>query len=217
MSDYSPARQELAEFAQRIRSALQASRADRCNALHHDLEVGEALIEAQDHVTTGWKSWLGENCPLSVRTGMLYMQLARHRAEIEAEIERVGELSLRAAVRLVTKKKLPEPESTEPPKPAAVVIAISKATDAGLSGERVPLSGAARGRFGGDISVPALGRDLRGEAKCRGNGFNRLYDWLGGNDFLVIRADRKPLLIVATLELAAQVVRMAEHASGNTP
>jgi hypothetical protein len=75
----------------------------------------------------------------------------------------------------------------------------------------------ARGRFGGDISVPALGRDLRGEAKCRGNGFNRLYDWLGGNDFLVIRADRKPLLIVATLELAAQVVRMAEHASGNTP
>jgi hypothetical protein len=89
--------------------------------------------------------------------------------------------------------------------------------DHGLAAERVPLSGAARGRFGGDISVPALGRDLRGEAKCRGNGFNRLYDWLGGNDFLVIRADRKPLLIVATLELAAQVVRMAEHANGNTP
>jgi len=217
MSDYSPARQELAEFAQRIRSALQASRADRCNALHHDLEVGEALIEAQDHVTTGWKSWLGENCPLSVRTGMLYMQLARHRAEIEAEIERVGELSLRAAVRLVTKKKLPEPESTEPPKPAAVVIAISKATDAGLSGERVPLSGAARGRFGGDISVPALGRDLRGEAKCRGNGLSRLYAWLAGSDFLVIRADRKPLLVVVTLNLAAEVVAMAERAKGTTP
>ena len=46
----------------------------------------------------------------------------------------------------------------------------------GLAGERVPLSGAARGRFGGDISVPVLGRDLRGEAKARGNGFNRLYD-----------------------------------------
>jgi hypothetical protein len=62
----------------------------------------------------------------------------------------------------------------------------------GLAGERVPLSGAARGRFGGDISVPVFGRDLRGEAKCRGNGFNRLYDWLEGRDFLVIRADRKP-------------------------
>ena len=89
--------------------------------------------------------------------------------------------------------------------------------DRGLAAERVPLSGAARGRFGGDISVPALGRDLRGEAKARGNGFNRLYDWLEGCDFLVLRADRKPLLVVVTLELAAQVVAMAEHAKGGTP
>jgi hypothetical protein len=89
--------------------------------------------------------------------------------------------------------------------------------DRGLAGERVPLSGAARGRFGGDISVPALGRDLRGEAKCRGNGFNRLYDWLEGRDFLVIRAGRKPLLVVVTLDLAAEVVAMAERAKGITP
>ena len=86
--------------------------------------------------------------------------------------------------------------------------------DRGLAGERVPLSGAARGRFGGDISVPALGRDLRGEAKCRGNGFNRLYDWLEGRDFLVIRADRKPLLAVIRLDLAAEIVAMAERAKG---
>jgi hypothetical protein len=85
--------------------------------------------------------------------------------------------------------------------------------DHGLAGERVPLSGAARGRFGGDISVPVLGRDLRGEAKCRGNGFNRLYDWLAGHDFLVIRADRKPLLVVVKLELATEVVMAAEHAT----
>jgi Holliday junction resolvase len=87
----------------------------------------------------------------------------------------------------------------------------------GLAGERVPLSGAARGRFGGDISVPALGRDLRGEAKCRGNGFNRLYDWLEGRDFLILRADRKPLLVVVKLELAAEVVMAAERAKGSAP
>lgn len=87
----------------------------------------------------------------------------------------------------------------------------------GLAGERVPLSGAARGRFGGDISVPALGRDLRGEAKCRGNGFNRLYDWLEGHDFLVLRADRKPLLVVVPLELAAEIVMAAERAKGSAP
>ena len=85
----------------------------------------------------------------------------------------------------------------------------------GLAGERVPLSGAARGRFGGDISVPILGRDLRGEAKCRGDGggFKSLYDWIEGRDFLIIRADRKPMLIVARLELAADVVMAAERAT----
>src|SRR5262245_21204813 len=82
----------------------------------------------------------------------------------------------------------------------------------GLAGERVPLSGVARGRFGGDISVPVLGRDLRGEEKARGNGFNRLYVWLDGRDFLVI--NRKSLLVVATLELAAEIVMAAERARG---
>jgi hypothetical protein len=85
-----------------------------------------------------------------------------------------------------------------------------------VAAERVPLSGAARGRFGGDISVPALGRDLRGEAKARANGFKRLYDWLEGRDFLVLHADRKPFLIVTKLELAADIVAMAERAKGST-
>jgi len=85
----------------------------------------------------------------------------------------------------------------------------------GLAGERVPLSGAARGRFGGDISVPVLGRDLRGEAKARGNGFNRLYEWLDGVDFLVLRADRKPLLVVVKLELATEVIMAAERVKGS--
>src|SRR6516162_4549896 len=62
--------------------------------------------------------------------------------------------------------------------------------DRGFAAERVPLSGAARGRFGGDVSVPLLGIDRRVEVKCRGNGFNRLYDWLNGADFLIVRADR---------------------------
>jgi hypothetical protein len=86
--------------------------------------------------------------------------------------------------------------------------------DHGLAGERVPLSGAAHGRFGGDISVPVLGRDLRGEAKCRGNGFKQLYDWIEGRDFFVVRADRKPLLVVVSLDLAAEIVMAAERLKG---
>jgi Holliday junction resolvase len=44
----------------------------------------------------------------------------------------------------------------------------------GFAAERVPLSGAVRGRFGGDVSVPVLGVDRRIEVKCRGNGFREL-------------------------------------------
>ena len=66
----------------------------------------------------------------------------------------------------------------------------------GFAAERVPLSGAARGRFGGDLSVPLLGRDQRVESKVRANGFRELYAWLEGNDFLVVRADRREPLVV---------------------
>jgi hypothetical protein len=37
----------------------------------------------------------------------------------------------------------------------------------GFAAERVPLSGAARGRFGGDVSVPLFGVDRRIEVKAR--------------------------------------------------
>lgn len=79
----------------------------------------------------------------------------------------------------------------------------------GLAAARVPLSGIVDGRFRGDISVPASNRDLRGEAKCRGNGFNVFMTGSRGREFLVLRADRKPMLDVVKLELAAEVVMAA--------
>lgn len=59
--------------------------------------------------------------------------------------------------------------------------------------ERVPLSGAAGGSYSGDVVMPYLGR---GEIKRRRDGFRQLYGWLGNNDFLALRADRKPWLVV---------------------
>jgi Holliday junction resolvase len=81
----------------------------------------------------------------------------------------------------------------------------------GLAAERVPLSGAARGRFGGDVSLPVLGVDRRVEVKCRGNGFRELYKWLDGADMLIVRADRRELLVVIPLKLAAEIAAMAER------
>lgn len=80
----------------------------------------------------------------------------------------------------------------------------------GLAAERVPLSGASGGRFGADISIPLLGRDLRAEVKARASGFTRIYDWLAGNDLLIIKADHKQMLVVLPLDSAADYARLLE-------
>src|SRR6516164_6339580 len=76
--------------------------------------------------------------------------------------------------------------------------------DQGFAAERVPLSGAARGRFAGDLSVPVLGVDRRVEVKVRGNGFRELYGWLGNHDFLIVKADRREPLVVLRLKFASE-------------
>jgi len=103
----------LDQLALRIREAQQAVQTAGATALRHALEAGDALIEAQSRVTTNWKKWLRDNCFLSVRTAQLYQQLARHREEIEAAIAQAGELSLRAACRLITPPRSNKPKRTK--------------------------------------------------------------------------------------------------------
>lgn len=81
----------------------------------------------------------------------------------------------------------------------------------GFAAERVPLSGAARGRFGGDVSVPLLGVDRRIEVKCRYDGFRELYKWLAGADLLVVKCDRGEPLVVVPLKLAVEIAMSAER------
>jgi Holliday junction resolvase len=90
----------------------------------------------------------------------------------------------------------------------AIVRALE---DAGFAAERVPLSGAARGRFGGDISVPLLGVDRRIEVKCRADGFRELYGWLENHDVLIVKADRLGPLVVLPLKFAAEIAALAEQ------
>jgi hypothetical protein len=60
-----------------------------------------------------WKEWLRENCFVSDRTAQLYQQLARHRDDIEAELQHNVELSLRAARRLISKPQDDEGDNGE--------------------------------------------------------------------------------------------------------
>jgi len=131
---------KLDALAARIRTALEAARVARSNALDRALDAGDALNMAQSCVSSGWKRWLRTNCFLSPSTALLYQQLARHRSEIEAKIEEIGELSLRAARLLVTKRKPAEPETTESTEPGTtktteppLITAINNASDAELT------------------------------------------------------------------------------------
>ncbi len=75
----------------------------------------------------------------------------------------------------------------------------------GFAAARVPLSGAAGGRFAGDAVVPLMGRDLCLEVKARADGFRELYSWLDGRDLLIVKADRREPLVVTRLSLAAEI------------
>lgn len=81
---------------------------------------------------------------------------------------------------------------------------VQKLKGLGLHAQRVPLSGAAGGYFGGDltIEVPGLGNIL-GEVKSRqgGGGFKLIEAWLGSNDLLFLKRDREDPLVVMPWEV----------------
>ncbi len=79
----------------------------------------------------------------------------------------------------------------------------------GIMAVRVPLSGAAGGRFSGDIVLPLMGRDLSIEVKARADGFRELYCWLNGRDVLIVKADRQEPLVVLRLSLAVEIAKLA--------
>lgn len=66
-----------------------------------------------------------------------------------------------------------------------------------LNGQRVPLSGSVGGQFGGDV---VLFNGWRAEVKSRRDGFRQIYSWLEGRDLLLLKADRRPWLVVLPLE-----------------
>jgi hypothetical protein len=78
--------------------------------------------------------------------------------------------------------------------------------------KRIPLSGAVQGYPGDvEIRIPPISRGsldsegaitFRGEVKARasGSGFKTLEGWMGDNDFLFLKRDRQPFLVVLTEE-----------------
>lgn len=85
----------------------------------------------------------------------------------------------------------------------------------GFAAVRVPLSGAAGGRFSGDVVLPLLGSDLCLEVKARADGFRELYGWLDERDVLILKADRREPLVIVRLSLAAKISKTADRQREN--
>jgi hypothetical protein len=98
--------QGIDELAVIVRNEIRQSQMAWSNALGHAMNAGDALIAVMPKLAErgiNQKKWLRENCFAAVSTAQLYMQLARNRDRIEAELQRNVELSLRAARRLISK------------------------------------------------------------------------------------------------------------------
>jgi hypothetical protein len=102
---------DLDALAKEVCRHLQASETAAQNFLERALAVGDALIRAKEQVQHGeWLTWL-KSCDLSADTAGRYMKLARHRDELNSA--RVRNLSLSAALKLVTK---PQTANSKPTK-----------------------------------------------------------------------------------------------------
>ena len=76
--------------------------------------------------------------------------------------------------------------------------------------ERIPLSGAVKGNYAGDLKVgPTLG--MVAECKRRARGFGALYAALeqDNSDILFVRDDRQPALVVMPMETYEAFMRWA--------
>jgi hypothetical protein len=81
---------------------------------------------------------------------------------------------------------------------------VHRLCELGLPCARVPLSGALGGAWAGDIDLELRGRIAKVQVKARRQ-FDTLHEWLGSNDFLILKADRCTPLVVMPLELFAEL------------
>ena len=84
---------------------------------------------------------------------------------------------------------------------------VASLADAGILAERVPLSGAAGGMFGGDIQAFLKPGRVKLECKVRTRAWLDLYGWIVGNYALVIKRDREEPLVVMRLKDFQKIAR----------
>jgi hypothetical protein len=75
------------ELAKSIKEKISMMIGSFRNSVTHAMEIGDLLNEAKSRVGHGnFEAWLSTHCQLSFRTARRYMQMAKNRAQIEAQL-----------------------------------------------------------------------------------------------------------------------------------
>jgi hypothetical protein len=134
MDDLTSEDRDLSKLARIIRAehiavgeASANARAASANALGHGMAAGDALIAVRSQLRRGtWLTWLKENCRhVSRSTALLYIQLAEHRADLDAHFQCVGNSSIGAARRFLSGDKTKTAKPSQSPLSAHDWLAAS--------------------------------------------------------------------------------------------
>jgi hypothetical protein len=107
----------LPDLAERINSEHRQCEAAMQSGLQHALEAGRLLREAKKLCPHGtWLTWLEENFAGSSRAAQSYMQIVDRMDRMEANAQRVADLSYREVLKLIS-EPAPAPQAEVEPDP----------------------------------------------------------------------------------------------------
>ena len=109
----SPAPAEVtlpSELPARINDAHEKVKQALRRGAEHAVEAGRLLLQAKATVRHGnWLEWVGANCKFSERTAQLYMRLAEEAPRLESKTQRIADLTVNDAIKLLEPLKIEEP------------------------------------------------------------------------------------------------------------
>src|SRR5262249_4049118 len=97
------------DLAGRINAAHEEVKKALWRGAEQAIEAGRLLLQAKATVRHGnWLEWVGANCRFSERTAQLYMRLAEEAPRLETKTQRIADLTVNDAIKLLEPLKSPE-------------------------------------------------------------------------------------------------------------
>lgn len=163
----------------------------------------EVLENCQNYLNGRDKCWLCDNYKLYIPEDKRILSPAQIQKKEERKAEKARKKNSEASKRGKRAKRKGYAGENE------IVKLLQKY---GIEAERVPLSGALKGKLSGDINCTIKGQEKKIESKRRKDGFKQLYKYLEQDDceYVFMRADRKDWIVAMTFDEWLDLVKDTE-------